>query len=38
LDFSPILKNYRNAGRFAGRFAQLKSVLPGVKMQWRSGG
>jgi hypothetical protein len=38
LDFFPILKNYRNAGRFAGHFAQRKSILPGVEMQWRSGG
>jgi hypothetical protein len=37
LDFFPILKNYRNAGHFAGRFAQHKSVLLGIKMQWRSG-
>jgi hypothetical protein len=38
LDFFPILKNYRNAGHFAGCFAQRKSVLPGIEMQWRSGG
>jgi hypothetical protein len=31
------LKNYRNAGRFGGRFSQRKSILPGIKMQWRSG-
>jgi hypothetical protein len=38
LDFFPILKNYRNAGRFTRRFAQRKSVLPGIEMQWHSGG
>jgi hypothetical protein len=38
LDFFPILKNYRNAGRFSRRFAQRKSVFPGIKMQWCSGG
>jgi hypothetical protein len=37
LDFFPILKNYHNAGHFAGRLAQCKSILPGLKTQWRSG-
>jgi hypothetical protein len=38
LDFFPILKNYRDAGHFARCFVQHKSILPGVKTQWRSGG
>jgi hypothetical protein len=38
LDFFPILKNYYNAGHFPGRFGQRKSILPGVKTQWHSGG
>jgi hypothetical protein len=36
LDFFLILKNYPNAGHFAGRFSQRKSVLPGVETQWHS--
>ncbi len=36
--FFPILKNYCNAGHFAGCFSQHESILPGVETQWCSGG